>query len=76
MALTLGQRLDDIQVKIDRAENAQSYQHGDKQVNRGTLFRLYEREAELLKKIELHGRDYIEGQNTTSKKAFANVSFT
>jgi len=75
MAQTLGQRLADINTKIDKAENAQSYQNGDKQVSRGLLFRMYKERDSILSKIEQFGVNYIEGQTTSPKKAFAHVSF-
>jgi len=75
VTLTLGQRLEDINTKIDKAEKAQSYQNGDKQVNRAALFRLYEERDRILAKIDQFGSNYVEGQTTTLKKAFANVSF-
>lgn len=76
MAKTLRERLEDLNTKIDKAENTQMYQHGDKQITRGVLFRLYEERDRVLTKIETHGSSYIEGQNTQPKKAVANVSFS
>jgi len=76
MAMTLGQRLDDINTKIDKAENAQSYQSGEKQVSRAAIFRLYEERDRILKKIEQSGSSYIEGQNTVPLKMSANVRFS
>lgn len=77
MAKTLGERLDSLETKIDNAENVQSYQTGDgSQVVKGTLFRLYEERDRLLEKIERYGRNYIEGQNTTSMGDVSLVSFS
>ena len=75
MTLTLGQRLDDIDAKIDKAENAQRSQLGDKQIDRGSLAAMYKQREKIVLKIEAYGANYIEGQNTKPKKAFVGVSF-
>ncbi len=76
MALTLGEQLDEVQLAISQALKAQSYQNGDKQISRAALSRLEDREQRLQAEISVHGRNYIPGQNTTPKKAFANVIFS
>ena len=76
MAQTLGQRLESINTKIDKAETAQSYGQGDNNITRGNLSSLYQERDRIESKIESYGVNYIVGQNTTPKKAFANVSFT
>lgn len=75
MAKTLGQRLDDLNAKIDNAEKAQSYQNGEKQIARGTLFRLYEERDRVLDDIAAYGRNYIPGQNTSPMGDTSFVSF-
>ena len=73
---TLGEQYDSILVKIDNAENVQSYQTSSgEQVVKGTLFRLYEERDRILEKIERFGRNYIEGQNTTPIGDTSLVSF-
>lgn len=73
--MTLGQRLDDINTKIDKAESAQSYQSGEKQVSRASVASLYAERDRILKKIEMYGSAYVEGQNTKPMKMSANVRF-
>lgn len=76
MSKTLGQQYDSILIKIDKAEESQSYQtESGLQLIRGTLFRLYEERDRLLEKIERYGRNYIEGQNTSPVGDTAYVSF-
>lgn len=77
MANTLGERYDSILKKIDKAEEAQSYQTASgNEITRGTLFRLYEERDRILAKIEMYGRNYTEGQNTTSVGDTSLVSFS
>ena len=76
MSKTLGEQYDSILIKIDEAEESQSYQtRSGEQLLRGTLFRLYEERDRLLSKIERYGRNYIEGQNTSPVGDTAYVSF-
>lgn len=72
---TLGQQYNQILEDIKSAQSSQSYQAGDKQLSRGTLFRLYEERDRLLEKITTYGRDYIEGQNTAPMGDTSVVSF-
>lgn len=77
MSKTLGEKYDSIETKIDAAENVQQYQTSSgEQITKGTLFRLYEERDRLLEKIERYGRNYIEGQNTTSMGDVSLVSFS
>ena len=58
MAKTRGERLDSLEIKIDNAENVQSYQTSSgNQVIKGTLFRLYEERDRILDKINSYGRN-------------------
>lgn len=64
LAKTVGEQYDQILTDIEKAQSSQSYQNGEKQLSRGTLFRLYEERDRLLDKINAFGRNFIEGQNT------------
>ncbi len=76
MAKTIGEIYDSLLIKIDNAENAQSYQTSSgNQVVKGTLFRLYEERDRLLDKINSYGRNHIEGQNTSPIGSTTLVSF-
>ena len=76
MSKTLGQQYDSILIKIDKAEESQSYQTGSgEQLVRGQLSTLYAERNRLLEKIERYGRNYIEGQNTSPAGDTAYVSF-
>lgn len=79
MAKTLGQQLDDVQSAIDAALSSQSYEISDggngRKLTRASLETLQVRENELIKKIEMFGRDYIPGQNTKPTKTRVNVVF-
>ncbi|MGJ0341652.1 hypothetical protein NG769_04245 [Aliarcobacter cryaerophilus] len=76
MAKTLGQQYDSILIKIDKAEESQSYQTGSgEQLVRGQLSTLYAERNRLLEKIERYGRNYIEGQNTSPAGDTSYVSF-
>lgn len=73
---TVGEQYDQILSDIRKAQSSQSYQNGDKQLNRATLFRLYEERDRLLDKINTYGRNYEEGQNTTPVGDTSYVSFS
>jgi hypothetical protein len=73
--MTLGERLEDINAKIDKAENAQLYQVDGKQVSRGLLFRMYEERDRILEKISSFGRNYTEGADTLPTPDTSLVSF-
>lgn len=76
MSKTLGQQYDSILIKIDKAEESQSYQTGSgEQLVRGQLSTLYAERNRLLEKIERYGRGYIEGQNTSPAGDTSYVSF-
>ncbi|WP_026804690.1 hypothetical protein [Aliarcobacter lanthieri] len=76
MSRTLGEIYDSILIKIDKAEESQSYQTGSgEQLVRGQLSTLYAERNRLLEKIERYGRNYIEGQNTSPAGDTAYVSF-
>lgn len=72
---TLGTQYDQILIDIKKAQSSQSYQNGEKQMSRGTLFRLYEERDRLLDKINSYGRDYTEGKNTTPSGDTSFASF-
>ncbi|WP_417327670.1 hypothetical protein [Halarcobacter sp.] len=74
--MTLGEQYDQILTDIRKAQSSQSYQAGDKQLARGTLFRLYEERDRLLNKINTYGRNYTEGQNTTPSGDTSLASFS
>lgn len=63
MAKTLGEQLDEIETSLSAARSAMSYKDGGREVHRSYIQLRTEKE-EILKKIERHGRDFIEGQNT------------
>lgn len=76
MSKTLGQIYDSLLIKIDNAENVQSYQTGSgEQIVKGTLFRLYEERNRVLEKIERYGRNHVEGQNTQPMGDTSYASF-
>lgn len=76
MAKTLGQQLDAVQTAITLAESGQEYKIADRELKRIPFSLLQKREETLITKINMYGRDYIEGQNTTPMKMTANVKFT
>ena len=76
MTKTIGEQYDSILIKIDNAENAQSYQTSSgEQLTKGNLSVLYKERDRLLDKIERYGRNYIDGQNTTPMGDTSLVSF-
>lgn len=76
MSKTLGEQYDSILIKIDKAEESQSYQTGSgEQLTRGQLSSLYAERNRLLEKIERYGRNYIEVQNTSPAGDTSYVSF-
>ncbi len=76
MAKTLGQQLDEIQVAIEAVTTSQSYEMNGRKLTRADLGDLDRREDKLISKIELYGRNYIPGSNTTPMKMTANVRFS
>lgn len=76
MPKTIGELYDSILIKIEKAEESQSYQTGSgEQLVRGQLSTLYAERNRLLEKIERYGRNYIEGQNTTPAGDTSYASF-
>lgn len=76
MPKTIGELYDSILIKIEKAEESQSYQTGSgEQLVRGQLSTLYAERSRLLEKIERYGRNYIEGQNTTPTGDTSYASF-
>lgn len=76
MPKTIGELYDSILIKIEKAEESQSYQNGSgEQLVRGQLSTLYAERNRLLEKIERYGRNYIEGQNTSPTGDTAYASF-
>lgn len=76
MAKTLGQQLDAVQTAIDAVETSQSYEMEGKKLTRADLGELYRREARLISKIDMHGRNHTLGQNSTPMKMTAHVQFS
>ena len=76
MAKTLGQRLDAVQDAIALVEQGQEYKIADRELKRVSYSQLTQREDKLIHKINMYGRDYIEGQNTTPLKMQAHVQFS
>jgi hypothetical protein len=78
VARTLGKQLDDVQNAIEAIETgrSQSYEIEGRKMTYLDLASLYRRESALLKKIELHGRDFIEGQNSKPTARRARVVFS
>lgn len=76
MAQTLGQKLDAVQTAISAVETSQSYEMDGRKLTRADLSILYKREDSLISKIEIYGRNYSPGQNTTPMKTRANVQFS
>lgn len=76
MPKTIGELYDSILIKIEKAEESQSYQTGSgEQLVRGQLSTLYAERNRLLEKIERYGRNYIEGQNTSPTGDTSYASF-
>lgn len=75
MAKSLGLKLDEIETAIDAVLGSQSYEMNGRKLTRADLNSLYAREDRLISQIELHGRDFIPGQNTKPMKMSANVVF-
>ena len=78
VARSLGQQLDDVQSAIEAIETgrSQSYEIEGRKMTYLDLSSLYRRESALLKKIELHGRNFIEGQNSEAAPRRAKVVFS
>lgn len=76
MAKSLGVKLDEIETAIDAVLASQSYEMNGRKLTRADLGSLYEREDRLLSQIEIHGRDFIPGQNTKPMKMSAYVVFS
>jgi len=78
MARSLGQMLDTVQQAIESLESgrAASYEIEGRKMTYHDLNTLYRREADLIAKIERHGRDYVPGQNSKPNTRIALVSFT
>ncbi|MFY4859098.1 hypothetical protein ACOTVM_00935 [Aliarcobacter butzleri] len=76
MPKNIGELYDSILIKIEKAEESQSYQTGSgEQLVRGQLSTLYAERNRLLEKIERYGRNYIEGQNTAPTGDTSYASF-
>ncbi|NPA63611.1 MAG: hypothetical protein GXO16_01430 [Epsilonproteobacteria bacterium] len=77
MVKSLGEQLDRVQAAIDKLESgvAHSYEIEGRKMTYVDLPWLYKREKYLLDQIEIHGRDYIPGQNAKPKRRSALVSF-
>lgn len=76
MSQTLGQRYDELIVKISTTEDGQRYQKGENSVDRGILFRLYDERSRVLEDISIYGRNYTLGQNTEPMGDTSLVSFS
>ena len=76
LAQTLGQQLDAVQTAISAVETSQSYEMDGRKLTRADLSILYKREDSLISKIEIYGRNYSPGQNTTPMKTRAHVQFS
>lgn len=75
MAKSLGVKLDEIEEAIDAVLASQSYEINGRKLTRADLNSLYSREDRLLSQIQMHGRDFIPGQNTKPMKMSAHVVF-
>jgi len=76
LAQTLGQQLDAVQTAITAVESSQSYKFDGRELTRADLSTLYKREESLISKIEIFGRNYSPGQNSTPMKTRAHVQFS
>jgi hypothetical protein len=77
MAKTIGDQYDAILLKIENAEGVQSYQTSSgEQMTKANLAVLYKERDRILDKIEIYGRNYIDGQNTTPMGDVSLVSFS
>lgn len=76
MAQTLGQQLEALQTAISAVETSQSYEIDGRKLTRADLATLYKREDALISKIDIFGRNYIPGQNTSPMKMRAHVRFS
>ena len=75
---SLGEKLTDIQNAIEYIENGKvgEYRTGLSYVIRLPLSVLYKREETLIKKIDMFGSSYIEGNNAKANKTYNHISFT
>ena len=76
MSQTLGQELAEVKTRIKQAQEAQSYQKGENQLERGRLATLYAERNDLVEKINIFGSNYIEGQNAEPMGDTSLVSFS
>jgi len=76
LAKTYGEQLDAVQTAITAVETSQSYEMDGRKLTRADLETLYRREESLISKIEIHGRNYCPGQNTSPMKTRAHVQFS
>jgi len=75
MVKTLGQQLEAVQTAIEAVETSQSYKIDGKELTRANLKDLYNRENNLISKIDILGSSYIPGQNQKPMKMYAPVQF-
>lgn len=76
MAKSLGEQLDAIQTAIDAVLTSQSYKMNGRELTRADMSALERREDKIIALIDMHGRDYIPGQNTKPLKMSAHVQFS
>ena len=72
--MTLGEQLAEVQSALSSARKSIITKSGDKEVQRSYKM-LIEEKKQLLKMIDTHGTNYVEGQSTTPKSAVYGVSF-
>lgn len=76
MAKTLGEKLDEIEIAIEAVLTSQSYKMNGREMTRADLNTLYVHEDRLISQIQMHGRNFIPGQNTKPMRMSANVRFS
>ena len=77
MAESLGTKLDRIQKAIDKLESGavSSYEIEGRKITYQNIQFLYKREQELIRQIEMYGRDYVPGGNSNPVRRVVRVSF-
>lgn len=77
LAESLGTKLDRIQKAIAKLEDGtvSSYEIEGRKITYHNIQFLYKREQELIRQIEMYGRDYVPGGNSNPIRRVVRVSF-
>lgn len=78
LAETLGIKLDRVQKAIAKLESGavSSYEIEGRKITYQNIQFLYKREQELIRQIEMYGRNYIPGENSKPVRRVVRVSFS